>query len=78
MVQQVAIIFAGVNGYLDDVPIELCRDFEQEFMPYLETRYAAVLQDIQEKKEITPETEERLRGALESFQSTFLARLGAA
>ena len=37
--QQVMIIFAGVNGFLDDLPVESCRDFEREFLRYMETRY---------------------------------------
>ena len=78
VVQQVMSIYAGVNGFLDEVPIEQCRDFERELTQFLETRHAAIVSDILEKKEITSESEETLRSAIEECKSTFLDRVGAA
>jgi F-type H+-transporting ATPase subunit alpha len=76
--QQVIAIFAGVNGYMDDIPTELCREFERELMPFIETRHAAVVEDILDKKEITDESRETLRRAIEECKSNFLDRVGAA
>jgi F-type H+-transporting ATPase subunit alpha len=78
MVQQVTSIFAGVNGLMDDIPIEQCRDFERELNQFLETRHSAVCADILDKKEITSETQDTLRGAINECKSTFLSKVGAA
>jgi F-type H+-transporting ATPase subunit alpha len=76
--QQVMIIFAGVNGYLDDLAVESCREFEQEFLQYMDTRYPQVARDILEAKEITAETEEVLRRAIDECKANFTAKLEAA
>jgi F-type H+-transporting ATPase subunit alpha len=73
---QVVIIYVGVNGYLDDVPIGLCSTFESEFYPFLEESHPAVLKNISEEKEITEETEELLKKALEEFKAGFMSRHG--
>jgi F-type H+-transporting ATPase subunit alpha len=78
MVQQVTSIFAGVNGLMDDIPIEHCRDFERELTQFLETRHSAVCADILDKKEITSETQDTLRRAIDECKSTFLSKVGAA
>ncbi|GIX45803.1 MAG: ATP synthase subunit alpha [Candidatus Tectimicrobiota bacterium] len=76
--QQVMIIFVGVNGYLDDIPVEACRRFEQEFLRFMETRYPQVAQEILDTKEISAKTEEVLRRAIEEFKAGFTAQLKAA
>jgi F-type H+-transporting ATPase subunit alpha len=78
MVQQVMVIFAGVNGYLDDIPTELCRDFEADLLQFMETRQRQVVQDIQEQKEITADIEEALRRAIDECKAGFLAKVEAA
>jgi F-type H+-transporting ATPase subunit alpha len=78
VVQQVTAIFAGVNGLMDDIPVELCREFEIELSQYLETHHSAIVRDIAEKQQITPETEQQLRSAIEMCKSNFLSRAGAA
>jgi F-type H+-transporting ATPase subunit alpha len=76
--QQVIIIFAGVNGYLDDVPVEACREFERGFLQYMETRDPQVAQSILETRELTTETQEPLRRAIEEFKASFTAKAEAA
>lgn len=56
---QVAILYAVVNGHLDDVPVEEIRPLEKRFHNYLKSQPA--LKMLQEKKEITPEIEEELK-----------------
>ncbi len=70
--EQIAIIFAGVNGYLDDLPVEACRRFETEYLQYLRSSHPDILQEIKEKKEISPELEEKMRKALEEFKKVFV------
>ncbi len=70
--EQIAIIFAGVNGYLDDLPVEACRRFETEYLQYLRSSHPDILQEIREKKEISPELEEKMKKALEEFKKVFV------
>lgn len=58
--EQIAIIYAGVNGYLDDVPTDDIRDFEQDFLEELRTTQRDLLDEIREEKELSDEHEERL------------------
>jgi F-type H+-transporting ATPase subunit alpha len=76
--QQVTIVFAGVNGYLDDVPVGACREFERGFLQYMDTRYPQVAQSILEIGEITAETQELLRRAIGEFKASFTAKAEAA
>jgi len=50
--KQVAIIFAGTNGLLDDIEVEECRTFENELYRFLENSKPAILSGIREKKVI--------------------------
>src|SRR5438105_11686603 len=50
--KQVAIIYAGINGFTDDVPVDSMRKFEGEFLAFLDRRYADLLKIIREKKTI--------------------------
>ena len=70
--EQIAIIFAGVNGYRGDLPVEACRRFETEYLQYLRSSHPDILQEIKEKKEISPELEEKMRKALEEFKKVFV------
>ncbi|HEY8425321.1 MAG TPA: F0F1 ATP synthase subunit alpha [Limnochordales bacterium] len=62
--EQVAIIFAGVNGFLDDMPVEQVQPFEQQFLQYLRTQRPQILEDIRERKELTDETTAALKEAI--------------
>ncbi len=70
--EQIAIIFAGVNGYLDDLPVEACRRFEKEFLNYLRSNRPEILKEIREKKEITEELEKKLHQAVQEFKKIFV------
>src|SRR5205807_2283867 len=50
--KQVLIIFAAVNSYLDDIPVEQCRKFEEELYRFVENGHPDLLQQIREKKQI--------------------------
>jgi F-type H+-transporting ATPase subunit alpha len=68
--KQVTIIFAGVNGYMDDIPIDKMVDAEAAFHVFMETNYKDILDEIREKKEITKETEARLREAVKRYRES--------
>src|SRR6201995_4130094 len=48
--KQIAIIFAGTKGYLDDIPVEVCRKFEDGLYRFVDTAYPQVAEDIRTKK----------------------------
>ncbi len=69
--KQVAVIYAGVNGYVDDVPVERVGEFQQKFLNYLETVDRKVLKEIKEKREMTPEIDAGLKEAILKFKKEF-------
>ena len=69
--KQVMIIFAGVNGYLGNVPVERVRAFEEKFHKFMAEKYPAVGEEIKEKKKLTDDIIHRLTKALEEFKGTF-------
>jgi F-type H+-transporting ATPase subunit alpha len=66
--KQVAIIFAGGNGFLDDVAVEDIRRFEAELYQFLDNSKPEVLQLIREKRELTDEIKQQLKDALKEFK----------
>jgi len=68
--QQVEILYAVVNGLLDEVPVEKLRDFEVAFHRFMESNHPQIGQDIEEKGEIVPETEEALKKAIGEFKQS--------
>ena len=68
--KQVAIIYAATKGYLDTVPVEEVRRYEEELYRFLEARHAAVLTGIATKQVLDDE----VKGALETFQAAVLKR----
>jgi len=71
--KQVVIIFAGANGYLDDIPASSVTKFEAELMPFMEAKYANILDAIRNEKKISDDTEAELRKAIEDFKASFAA-----
>ncbi len=69
--KQVVIIYAGTRGYLDDLPIKSIRKFEDEFYPFIETKYPQIFENIRTKKQLDSDTEELLKKALEEFKAQF-------
>jgi len=68
---QVMVIYAGTNGFADNVPVERMQKWESELIRNLTTGYPGLGKDIAEKKQITPETEKKLREALDAFKNTW-------
>jgi F-type H+-transporting ATPase subunit alpha len=68
--QQVIALFAGGNGYVDDVPVEKVRQFEKELLRFLNSEHPQILQTIAREKALSPETEKALRSAIDDFRKT--------
>jgi F-type H+-transporting ATPase subunit alpha len=73
--KQVAILFAGVNGLLDDVEVADLRAFEDGFYPYLENSAPTILTDIATKKALDDDIKKRLTDAVKDYKTSFLANL---
>jgi F-type H+-transporting ATPase subunit alpha len=69
--KQVAIIFAATKGYLDAVPVEEVRRYEEELYRFLETRASGVLNGIAEKKILDDQVRPALEAALAEFTTQF-------
>ena len=76
--QQVAIVFAGTNGYLDDIPVSEVRAYEDDLFRFLDTRFGNVLAAIRDKKTLDDETKGQLQAALKEFGEQFKASRAAA
>ncbi|MBU0699853.1 F0F1 ATP synthase subunit alpha [bacterium] len=66
--KQVLILYAGVNGYLDDIQVSDCQSFEEEFLKFMEQKHPAVQQQIAEQKEITAIIDANLKSCLQDFK----------
>jgi F-type H+-transporting ATPase subunit alpha len=69
--EQVAVIFAGVNGYLDGVEVADIGRFEAGLMEHLRSAAADVLDTIRDEQKLSDETEAKLRAAIEAFGKSF-------
>ena len=65
---QVTILYAVTNGYLDDIPVDHIRNFEQRFHQYLAVNARDLLNQIRVKREIDEPMEERLKRFIEEFK----------
>jgi F-type H+/Na+-transporting ATPase subunit alpha len=70
--KQVLIIFAGTSGYLDDLPTELCRQFEAEMYRFMDTSHPGIPTEIREKKAISDELKEKMHAAMKEFKKRFV------
>ncbi len=69
--EQVVVIFAASNGYLDDVEPDDVMDWESQFRDYMRDSHDEVLQSIRDEGEISDETQENLREAIEHFNEGY-------
>jgi len=69
--EEVMILFAGTNGYADQIPLEQMRQWETGMLRFMEMTYPEIGRDIAERKQITPETENKLKEALKTFNASW-------
>lgn len=69
--KQVLVIWAGTNGYLDDIPVEQVRRFESEFLRFVENANPGLLRDIREKRVLTDEMKNDLKQVVTDFKRNF-------
>jgi len=69
--QQVAILFAGTRGYLDKYPVASIKNYEPQLLSFLATKYPEIGREIDEKKIISAELEQKLKTAVSEFDTVF-------
>ncbi|MSR36877.1 MAG: F0F1 ATP synthase subunit alpha [Gemmatimonadetes bacterium] len=75
---QVAVIYAVTNGYLDTVPVDQVRAWERGFLEYLGAHAPEVLSGVKTEKALSEELEKKLVAAIGTFNETFAAQQAAA
>jgi F-type H+-transporting ATPase subunit alpha len=76
--RQVAIIYAGTNGYMDNVALANVREFELELYRFIESRYPKLFSGIADKRQLDDELKAALDKAVQEFAGDFAARKAAA
>jgi F-type H+-transporting ATPase subunit alpha len=71
MEDQVSVLFAATQGFIDDIPVESIRKFEEEFLRYMNDRKADVKKELSEKKAIDDDLKAKLTAAIEDFKKGF-------
>jgi len=69
--RQVVIVYAAINGYVDQYPVSSLKRYESELFRFVENRHADVLQAIRDKKQLDDATKSALNGALDEFKAEF-------
>ena len=69
--QQVVSIFAGTNGYLDEIPLEHVQRFEREILELMELKYQNILNEIADTKDLSDQLQQNLHAILKDFVASF-------
>ncbi|RTL76860.1 MAG: F0F1 ATP synthase subunit alpha, partial [Bradyrhizobiaceae bacterium] len=71
MEEQVVVIYAGVNGYLDAIPVAKVREFEEGLLSLLRGKHVDLLNAIRDSKDLSDDSAGKLKAAVEGFAKTF-------
>jgi F-type H+/Na+-transporting ATPase subunit alpha len=71
--KQVLIIFAGTNGFVDDLPLTALKRYEKELYSFMESKHPEIFADILKKRELDNDLRAKLTKTLEEFKGTFKA-----
>jgi len=75
--KQVVIVFAGTSGILDDLPVEQCREFEEELYKFLDNSKPGVLESLRKGKKLDDDVRKNLTDALKEFKDRFVSEQNA-
>jgi F-type H+-transporting ATPase subunit alpha len=70
--KQILIIYAGTNGFLDDLPVDQCRPFEDGLSRFIENAHPGLLPSIREKKNLDDDLKAKMTSAIKEFKTRFL------
>ena len=68
---QVVAIFAGTQGFLDDLPVEQIEDFEKQLIAFIDEKYPEVFHEIEKTKDLSDQIQETIKKAIEDFKKRF-------
>ena len=71
MEEQVVVIYAGVNGYLDPIPVNRVRAFEDGLLTLVRTKNADILEDVRKTGDLTDATAAKLKAVVDGYAKTF-------
>lgn len=71
MEEQVAVIYAGVNGYLDNLPLNRVKAFEDGLLSLLRGKHADILESIRASKDLSSDSEAKLKDVVQTFAKSF-------
>jgi len=71
--KQIVALFAAVNGYLDDIPVEAVTKFERELYAFMDAKHPEILKEILDKKQLDDDLTNKLHSAIKEFKATFTA-----
>jgi F-type H+-transporting ATPase subunit alpha len=71
MEEQVVVIYAGVNGYLDPIPVNRVRAFEDGLLSLVRTKNTDLLDDIRKTNDLSADAEKKLKGVVDAYARTF-------
>jgi len=71
MEEQVAVVYAGVNGYLDPLGVSRVRDFEHGLLTLLRSKHGDILEDIRKTGDLSDATAAKLKSAVEGYAKSF-------
>jgi F-type H+-transporting ATPase subunit alpha len=71
MEEQVVVIYAGVNGYLDPIPVNRVRAFEDGLLSLVRTKHAEILEDIRKTGDLTDATAAKLKSMVDDYAKSF-------
>jgi F-type H+/Na+-transporting ATPase subunit alpha len=72
---QIIVLYAGINGYIDDLPVESVREFERGLIAYLDDQGKQVKADLARKKALDDELTPKIKSALDHFKQEFVKQL---
>jgi len=75
--KQIVVIFAGTQGYLDDLPVEQCRKFEEELYRFVDNAHRDLLEEIRTKRVLDDELRRKLHAVIKEFKDRFVAEPAA-
>jgi len=71
--RQILIIYAGTNGFVDELPVTALKKYEQELYSFIESKHPDIFADILKKRELDNDLRAKMNKALEEFKGTFKA-----
>jgi F-type H+-transporting ATPase subunit alpha len=71
--EMVPLIFAGVNGYLDSVPVDKILQWEADFLAHLKTNESDIITTIDKEGALSKDLEAKLRDVVQSFTKSFIS-----